>query len=273
MAEKRTFIVQGFDMSYEETKKGWSMPYSHHHTHYEIYILLSGKRIVTIGDHTYPVAAGYATLFDSNISHRSVGNTDYSGICIHLSKEFLSRYFLPEAVTSLLSCFKTPIIYIPEEYREKIIFWNSEEIWKSPSSYLLLAQILTDLTTFSQEYKKETCLPVSSNKASGPLRIVNYIDANYTDIQCIEDIATSCGVSTAYVHRAVKQLCHMTVKEYINQHRMRHAIHLMEYRENTISSIARTCGFQNVPYFHRLFKKSYGISPLNYRNKITESSQ
>mgnify|MGYP003162759740 FL=1 len=28
------------------------MPYSHHHTNYEIYILLSGERLVTIGDIT-----------------------------------------------------------------------------------------------------------------------------------------------------------------------------------------------------------------------------
>lgn len=43
------------------------MPYSHHHTNYEIYILLSGERLVTIGDITYRVKAGMASLFESNI--------------------------------------------------------------------------------------------------------------------------------------------------------------------------------------------------------------
>ena len=56
------------------------MPYSHHHTNYEIYILLSGERLVTIGDITYRVETGMASLFESNISHRSVGDTDYTGI-------------------------------------------------------------------------------------------------------------------------------------------------------------------------------------------------
>ena len=77
MTDRRTFLCEDFEISYEDTKKGWSMPYSHHHTNYEIYILLSGERLVTIGDITYRVKAGMASLFESNISHRSVGDTDY----------------------------------------------------------------------------------------------------------------------------------------------------------------------------------------------------
>ena len=95
MTDRRTFLCEDFEISYEDTKKGWSMPYSHHHTNYEIYILLSGERLVTIGDITYRVKAGMASLFESNISHRSVGDTDYTGICIHFSKAYLEKYFLP----------------------------------------------------------------------------------------------------------------------------------------------------------------------------------
>lgn len=93
MTDRRTFLCEDFEISYEDTKKGWSMPYSHHHTNYEIYILLSGERLVTIGDITYRVKAGMASLFESNISHRSVGDTDYTGICIHFSKVYLEKYF------------------------------------------------------------------------------------------------------------------------------------------------------------------------------------
>lgn len=103
MTDRRTFLCEDFEISYEDTKKGWSMPYSHHHTNYEIYILLSGERLVTIGDITYRVKAGMASLFESNISHRSVGDTDYTGICIHFSKVYLEKYlftcrsiFLPD---------------------------------------------------------------------------------------------------------------------------------------------------------------------------------
>ena len=104
MTDRRTFLCEDFEISYEDTKKGWSMPYSHHHTNYEIYILLSGERLVTIGDITYRVKAGMASLFESNISHRSVGDTDYTGICT------FSR--VPDAVaerSTLLSGSMVPV--------------------------------------------------------------------------------------------------------------------------------------------------------------------
>ena len=155
MTDRRTFLCEDFEISYEDTKKGWSMPYSHHHTNYEIYILLSGERLVTIGDITYRVEAGMASLFESNISHRSVGDTDYTGICIHFSKTYLQKYFLPAVVSSYLTCFKAPIIFIPEDYRQKLVDWNAASCCKSPTAYLLLAQILTDLAAFRYQYPLE----------------------------------------------------------------------------------------------------------------------
>ena len=272
MADKRTFVHENFVISYEETKKGWSMPFAHHHSHYEIYILLSGQRNVTIGDVTHHVETGIASLFESNISHRSVGDTDYSGICIHFSKGYLERFFLPNVVTSLLSCFKTPIIFIPEDYREKLLIWNATRSWNSASSYLLLAQILTDLSHFSHKYQKKTNVFVSENKAYGPLRILNYIDTNYTLIQNVNDIAKSCGVSEAYIHRVVKNNTALTVKEYINKLRLRHAIHEIACSDNSFALISRSCGFQSVSYFYRVFKKFYGMTPTEYRESFIHST-
>lgn len=272
MADKRTFVYENFELSYEETKKGWSMPFSHHHTHYEIYILLSGERNVTIGDATYHVKAGSACLFESNIPHRSVGDTDYSGICIHFSKKYLERYFLPEIVASLLACFKTPTIFVPEAYQKKLLVWNEAKSWRSASSYLLLAQILTDLSHFHYQYLKRAGEFVSENKASGPSRILNYIDANYAMIQSVNNIAESCGVSEAYIHRIVKQATALTVKEYINKLRLRHAIHEMDCTNNSLALIGRSCGFQSVSYFYRVFKKYYGMTPTEYRKRNILSS-
>ena len=63
MTDRRTFLCEDFEISYEDTKKGWSMPYSHHHTNYEIYNLLSGESLVTITDITSRVNAGIESVF------------------------------------------------------------------------------------------------------------------------------------------------------------------------------------------------------------------
>ena len=273
MADKRTFVYENFEMTYEETKKGWSMPYSHHHTHYEIYILLSGERTVTIGNITHHVKAGFACLFESNISHRSEGNTDYSGICIHFSKNYLETYFQPKVVSSYLACFKTPIFFIPADYRAKLLNWNHTMNRTSSSSYLLLAQILIDLSHFQKEYCANNNLVVSETKTSGTQRIINYIDTNYTTLQSVSEIAKACEVSESYIHRIVKKNTSLTVKEYINKLRLRHALHEMACSNNSFAIISKACGFQNVSYFYYLFKKNYGVTPTQYREQLKKSAK
>ena len=271
MTDKRTFVYENFEMSYEETKKGWSMPYSHHHTHYEIYILLSGERTVTIDNITHHVKAGFACLFEGNISHRSEGINDYSGICIHFTKKYLENHFLQNVVSSYLACFKTPVFFVPEDYREKLLIWNKTMSWSSESSYLLLAQILIDLSHFQQEYCANKNIIISEPKISSAQRIINFIDTNYTILQSVSEIAKSCGVSESYIHRIVKKNTSLTVKEYINRLRLRHALHEIDCTNNSFAIISKACGFQNVSYFYYLFKKNYGVTPTQYREQLKKT--
>lgn len=118
----------------------------------------------------------------------------------------------------------------------------------------MLAQILTDLAAFRYQYPLENEISVSENKASGFQRIINYINANYTTLQTVRDIAESCGVSESYVHRAVRRTESLTVKEYINKLRLRHAIHQVEQGGNSLSVISKSCGFQSVSYFTGFLK-------------------
>ncbi len=91
-------------------------------------------------------------------------------------------------------------------------------------------------------------------------------------IQSVSNIAESCGVSKAYIHRIVKQATALTVKEYINKLRLRHAIHEMDCSNNSLALISRSCGFQSISYFYRVFKKYYGMTPTEYRKHIILSA-
>ena len=148
---KRTHAIHDFDMTYEEIKKGWRMPYMHHHVYYEIYLLLSGERIVTIGDDHYLVCAGQATLFRREVPHQSHGETDFTGICIHFTAELLKQYFKQSAVTQLLKCFDHPVISVPEDYLHTLLEMTRTHTWAAGDKYLKLAQILYDLNQFHKQ--------------------------------------------------------------------------------------------------------------------------
>lgn len=52
-----------------------------------------------------------------------------------------------------------------------------------------------------------------------------------------------------------------TTTEYINEVRLKKSIELLKDGNMNITEIAINCGFNDVNYFSRLFKKRYGVSP------------
>jgi AraC-like DNA-binding protein len=60
----------------------------------------------------------------------------------------------------------------------------------------------------------------------------------------------------------------MNLKEYIQEVRLRHARLMLNTTRLPIQEIASNCGFLDVNYFTRVFRKVHGISPRAYRNKM-----
>ncbi|MBP6590400.1 MAG: helix-turn-helix transcriptional regulator, partial [Chitinophagaceae bacterium] len=53
--------------------------------------------------------------------------------------------------------------------------------------------------------------------------------------------------------------------EYINREKIKLAKQLMADQKNSITQVSHQCGFADVNYFVRLFKKAEGITPGSYR--------
>jgi YesN/AraC family two-component response regulator len=56
-------------------------------------------------------------------------------------------------------------------------------------------------------------------------------------------------------------------KQYIIALRIANAKHLLDNTSDTIAQIAAAVGYENTPYFHRLFHKQTGMTPLEYRHR------
>jgi AraC family transcriptional regulator of arabinose operon len=53
--------------------------------------------------------------------------------------------------------------------------------------------------------------------------------------------------------------------EYAQEVRLSAAMERMKYTTMTLEQIAESCGFGAYPYFHKVFKKKYGVAPGAYR--------
>jgi AraC-like DNA-binding protein len=80
----------------------------------------------------------------------------------------------------------------------------------------------------------------------------------------LDAIARSVYIDKYTLCREFKRATGQTVIEYVNSYRIQKASHLIS-GGYTVSEAARTCGFENMSFFTRTFKKHLGCLPSSYR--------
>lgn len=101
--------------------------------------------------------------------------------------------------------------------------------------------------------------------------IAAYLDTHYQEEVSLFDIANRFYVSREYVSRKFKQTYGINMTDYVNQARVKNARVLLANPQLKMAAIAEMIGFANEKYFSTVFKKHEGISPNEYRKRITQA--
>ena len=81
-----------------------------------------------------------------------------------------------------------------------------------------------------------------------------------------QKLAASAGLSERYVNELLYEAgASFTIR--LNELRMRKAADLLAHREGRISDIAFECGFNDLSYFNRCFRRRFGLTPTAARGK------
>ena len=267
METRRANINSSLEIIRENIAYGWTMPYAHFHNSYELYILTSGERVVTIDEEEYQTFAGDVALFAQRHPHKSRGTTPFSGICVHFSNDFIQRSFGESARKTLLKCFQRHIIHLSAEQLAAVEAAVDSFVPGSPFAFLQLGQILQQINLALDAQQKEDSLSHNYRQESKASQIISYVNENYIHIHTVEELSTYFEVSDSYIYRIFRETLHTTPKEYINHLRLEHIIHRMRYSNKPIKTLAAQGGFPCYEYFTRLFKKVYGMTPGEYRNR------
>jgi len=86
----------------------------------------------------------------------------------------------------------------------------------------------------------------------------------------ITDLANDAGIGRNLLQKGFKLLFHSTIKEYRIKLCLEKAKKMLEEGRLTRKQIAYRSGYKTPCNFGTAFKKAFGISPMEYRNKSTE---
>lgn len=81
----------------------------------------------------------------------------------------------------------------------------------------------------------------------------------------LNQIADELGMSPIYISRLYKQQTMKSIVDVILEVRMREVCALLENTDLPVTSIAERCGFTSSSYLHRMFKRSFGTTPTDFR--------
>jgi len=76
------------------------------------------------------------------------------------------------------------------------------------------------------------------------------------------------GYNQQYFVRFFKENTGKTPVSYINSYRVYKACELFRTSDLSVLEVAYECGFENVGYFIRTFKKQMNMTPLKYKMNI-----
>lgn len=123
---------------------------------------------------------------------------------------------------------------------------------------------------------RDYCLLVKNHAMKGysaiTRQIVSYIDFHYTEELSLAYFAKMFNLSKTYLSDLFRKETGVTLTDFIHQVRMRRAITLLNASTLPITAIATACGYNDINYFIRRFKKTYGLSPKQYQKVIRHSS-
>jgi len=112
------------------------------------------------------------------------------------------------------------------------------------------------------------------SKASGNCSrkhyVLNYIAENLTEKIAVDELSKRAYLSRNSFFKWFRQQFGTSPLEYITAERIKLAKKLLTDTNHTVSEVSHECGFTDVNYFIRVFRKSEGITPGAYQARVIQ---
>jgi len=207
---------------------------------------------------------------------------DEDGFLIFVHEDFLNGHFLHNEIKkyNFFDYEANEALHLSP--REEEIIWDlyakiETEYYNNQDEYsrdIILTHIDSILKYSQRFYKRQF---INRTELSGKT-VSKFNDAlsvyfNNGNLQTkglptVNAIAAQLNLSSRYLSDLLKQETGKTAIELIHIYLVNEAKNMLIGEDQNVSEIAYTLGFENLPYFSRLFKKEVGVSPNQFKKQL-----
>lgn len=264
-------------VEYMKRSAPFTMEDDHYHDYYEIYYMLSGKRIYFIRDRTYSIEQGDLVFIRKHELHKTMqtGDSSHERLIIHFDDIMLARLAGKHA-DLLLTPFRqqSHIIRLPRQEQlaaDQLMRRLLTEIRQQPDGYELFPPYaVTELLLIAARYTQQHELAPLHHTTPMHAKIsevIRYINAHFAEPLRLGGLAEHFFISPCYLSRMFKEMTGFTFSDYVILTRIKEAQRLLRETTGSITDIAAAVGFDNFSHFGKTFKKITRVSPRGYRKQ------
>lgn len=250
----------------------------HTHDGVELVFITKGSGIEYIAEVSYPIIAGDLYVIDVGSTHAFTVESDLEFYNLIFQPELFSKEEMAElaAIPHFQSFFlpkkretqaKLAILPAVQERITTLFSRLTRELAaKRPGYRLLVKSLFFDLVITIGRFYREREDPGS--QVDGKVaRALGYIHEHYHKAITVDALAELTGLSSGHFGEIFKEKTGTKALEYLNRVRVDRARSLLEGSNRSITEIARDCGFEDVGYFARVFRRVTGKTPRDHRKE------
>ena len=255
-------------------------PLHEHKDFYELVVVASGKGVHQVNGSEREISAGNVLLI---APHQSHAYRQYDNLLIYnliFSERFI-RYFLPdlnrlpgyqllfnlaehEAVRKPSDGIRIQEEFFPEvvQILDRMDKLNSSA---QDGDKTMLLSLFAHVMLLLARHAHWAGAPRQLACVEQLTSLLSELEKNFAGEWSLERMAKFCNMSVSGFRQSFRQFTGTPPLEYLVQLRLNKAARCLEYSAQGLENIAMQCGFNDVNYFSKQFKKHFNILPSRYR--------
>ncbi|MBQ5882970.1 MAG: AraC family transcriptional regulator, partial [Clostridia bacterium] len=232
------------------------------HENIEIELFTDGEGTVLLDGEKYSVKKGDIIVVNSNVVHYTTTDNYLKYTCLIIGSSWCRQMGIDHTKLQFSPFIKSD--YLKENIEKLVnIYTDCTTFLKIALSNEILLKIMIKLC---KNYSKtETFKELKNRKFDVIKSTVTYIHKNFNQKLTLSEISKEVLMDKYALCKEFKKYTGQTIFEYLNQYRSIRAIDYLKDGFN-VAETASMCGFENLSFFTRTFKRYTRKTPSYYKN-------
>lgn len=207
-----------------------------------------------------------ASILSPNIPHEDKGVEFPNYYTIMIDREYFeSQYSLYSKEKKVFKGDQFLVCHDILKMLHLFAFESSKNMMNAEITLECQTKLLTHWIIRSLLGENYDMRSVSTNERIG--RVQTYIELHCGEDLTVSNLAMNANMSVSNFNRLFTKEVGTSPKNYLTGVRLNKAIKLLRRNDFSVSEIAVQCGFSSLSHFSAAFRKSYDMSPSDYREK------